>query len=369
LVDGGSILLPDDKDRNLSLPSVSQRCTDEEVSTTSRAKSPDRSFRRVPSASEVLANNTIAKILEMKDSLFERLSSSSEVLDSAQAIVDACGDAIRRWFGSLSGQALEKAIREAFDKFDTDKSGRIDREEFAKAMHFLGLRLDKAQNHILFNECDVDGSGEIDREEFSHMIKKFLKIPCMEDCNTCEATGGSNQPQVYHSLYRQRWSDDSSLLNPAARNLQRGLTAARDREKYLAMVQESRRTPGSSDDEGEEEEDVRFGSSKAAVDAADSSLASSLISLSGGGIGEKGWGQDQVANGHMSDSGLSAWTEYTSHRKTDADASLDADARARAHAAAASAAKSRVREAEMFALEQVGEASETRDQGRDIESV
>ena len=42
---------------------------------------------------------------------------------------------------------------------------------------------------------------------------------------------------------------------------------------------------------------------------------------------------------------------------------------ARAHAAAASAAKSRVREAEMFALEQVGEASETRDQGRDIESV
>ena len=36
-------------------------------------------------------------------------------------------DALDRWFGSLSGPALDAAIFDAFKKFDLDESGSIDR--------------------------------------------------------------------------------------------------------------------------------------------------------------------------------------------------------------------------------------------------
>ena len=50
----------------------------------------------------------------------------------------------------------------AFDKFDEDGSGLMGRDEFAKAMHTLGLRLTAAEYDILFDEYDEDKSGEID---------------------------------------------------------------------------------------------------------------------------------------------------------------------------------------------------------------
>ena len=53
-------------------------------------------------------------------------------------------------------------LPQAFDKFDTDGSGLLDREEFAGAMHRLGLRLTTAEYDVLFDENDEDGSGEID---------------------------------------------------------------------------------------------------------------------------------------------------------------------------------------------------------------
>ena len=53
-------------------------------------------------------------------------------------------------------------IFQAFDKFDEDGSGLLDEEEFAQAMHVLGLRLSKAEYQLLFKEYDADGSGEID---------------------------------------------------------------------------------------------------------------------------------------------------------------------------------------------------------------
>jgi len=51
---------------------------------------------------------------------------------------------------------------QAFDRFDSDKSGLLDQEEFQKAMHTLGLRLSATEYVMLFNEYDVDSSGSID---------------------------------------------------------------------------------------------------------------------------------------------------------------------------------------------------------------
>jgi len=74
----------------------------------------------------------------------------------------------------LSDSALDVAIKEAFERFDLDKSGLIDRQEFEKAMYTLGLRLTADQYSELFEKCDDDKSGEVDIDAFTHMIKTQL---------------------------------------------------------------------------------------------------------------------------------------------------------------------------------------------------
>ena len=199
--------------------------------STPAAQEPQRElFNRVLSSStHNKAEEAMAKIRNLQAGLFHRINSSSAVLRSAEQLIEECGKAILSWFGSLSGPALVEAIKEAFVRFDTDGSGLINRQEFSHAMHTMGVRLTEDQYDVLFKKCDVDNSGEIDLGEFTHMIRLYLKKACDEDCHTCKATGGSNQPGV---VYRPRWVQDESLLSPAASKLQNGLVAALTRQDY-----------------------------------------------------------------------------------------------------------------------------------------
>jgi hypothetical protein len=153
-------------------------------------------------------------IRSMQSGLRKSICSSEKVLSSAQKMIEECGENLRQWFGALSGRALEEAIKEVCQRFDLHGSGHIGQQEFAKAMHFLGLRLTAEQYNILFSEYDLDGSGEIDVDEFSTMVKKFLKTPCL---GTCKLSDGSNQPC---KLYHLRWCENELLLDPAASTLQ-----------------------------------------------------------------------------------------------------------------------------------------------------
>ena len=61
-------------------------------------------------------------------------------------------------------------IKEAFDLFDSDKSGQIDTEELKAALKNLGI---DAKNQTLTNmmaDLDKDNSGQIDFEEFIDMM-------------------------------------------------------------------------------------------------------------------------------------------------------------------------------------------------------
>jgi Ca2+-binding EF-hand superfamily protein len=61
-------------------------------------------------------------------------------------------------------------IKEAFDLFDSDKSGEIDSEELKQALKNLGI---DAKNQTLANmmaDLDKDGSGKIDFDEFINMM-------------------------------------------------------------------------------------------------------------------------------------------------------------------------------------------------------
>ena len=64
-------------------------------------------------------------------------------------------------------------IREAFNMFDEDHSGEIDKREFSKLITSLGLELNEKRINELMKEMDKDGSGTIDFEEFSSMMSNF----------------------------------------------------------------------------------------------------------------------------------------------------------------------------------------------------
>jgi centrin-3 len=51
-------------------------------------------------------------------------------------------------------------LKEAFDLFDTEKTGRIDYHELKVAMRSLGFDVKKAEVLLLMNQHDVSNSGE-----------------------------------------------------------------------------------------------------------------------------------------------------------------------------------------------------------------
>ena len=186
-------------------------------------------LRRVSSVE--MADAAIERIRNLQAGICRRLSSSESVMQASQTVVDSCGDTILQWFGSLSGTALETAIRQAFEKFDTDCSGVIDREEFASSMHALGLRLSPQQYDTIFQQVDIDGSGGIDLAEFMAMVKKF-----MAPGNKPSEIRNSN---LYDS-YRSKWSNDEMVLISAATTIKDHAVAALSRQAYLGLSELAR---------------------------------------------------------------------------------------------------------------------------------
>ena len=58
-------------------------------------------------------------------------------------------------------------LREAFDTFDKDKSGFLERDEIAHLARYMGQSLQDWQIDEALRMMDTDGSGSVDFEEFS----------------------------------------------------------------------------------------------------------------------------------------------------------------------------------------------------------
>ena len=68
--------------------------------------------------------------------------------------------------------ALERegtSARAAFNKYDRNHSGKLDRTELRKALAQVGLVLDSKEAEDLLDKYDADGSGEMDFEEFKQL--------------------------------------------------------------------------------------------------------------------------------------------------------------------------------------------------------
>merc|ERR1712060_909990 len=71
--------------------------------------------------------------------------------------------------GGLCDEQIEE-MKEAFNLFDTDKSGSIDYRELKAAMAALGFEVKKDELKKMIIDIDADGSGHIEFPEFLKMM-------------------------------------------------------------------------------------------------------------------------------------------------------------------------------------------------------
>lgn len=83
----------------------------------------------------------------------------------------------KKHFNLSSEQRRE--IRQAFEAFDTDGSGRIDAEELMRAMKMLGMKPSKQEVRAMIDSVDDDNSGEMEFPEFLEMMATMMG--CAED--------------------------------------------------------------------------------------------------------------------------------------------------------------------------------------------
>lgn len=64
----------------------------------------------------------------------------------------------------------EEDLRDAFNMFDSDRSGFIDRDEVRALMKKLAQALTEEEIDAIMEEVDTDGDGEISFQEFRAMM-------------------------------------------------------------------------------------------------------------------------------------------------------------------------------------------------------
>jgi Ca2+-binding EF-hand superfamily protein len=86
----------------------------------------------------------------------------------------------------LTAEQVE-VFKQAFEIFDVDHSGNIDREELSSLLNALGFNYNEAQTTRIFDEVDSDHSGVIEINEFISFMSKQIVTP--------PHSAGHGQPQ------------------------------------------------------------------------------------------------------------------------------------------------------------------------------
>lgn len=76
---------------------------------------------------------------------------------------------IRKGKSALTEEQRQE-IKEAFDLFDTDGSGKIDAKELKVAMRALGFEPKKEEIRKMISEVDRNGSGTIEYQDFLDLM-------------------------------------------------------------------------------------------------------------------------------------------------------------------------------------------------------
>ena len=80
-------------------------------------------------------------------------------------------------------------LRKAFERFDTDGSGTINKTELQKACASLGKAFSDRQIKQIMDQADTDNSGELEYDEFVASIEgelrtdKWAIVTCVDTRN------------------------------------------------------------------------------------------------------------------------------------------------------------------------------------------
>ncbi|TNJ27439.1 Centrin [Giardia muris] len=131
----------------------------------------------------------------------------------------------RRKTRSEVSEEMRHEIREAFDLFDADRSGKIDFHELKVAMRALGFDVKREEIQRIITEYDRDQTGEINFQDFEEvMIEKI-----------------SNRDPTEEIIKAFRLFDDDNTGRISLKNLRRvakELSENISDEELMAMIQE-----------------------------------------------------------------------------------------------------------------------------------
>ena len=139
-----------------------------------------REVPALPSSAEV---DTAAHIMARGHHLSQEEQLDRDEDDVYRVIEAAIRDGRRIFSYSI------ETVHDAFAAFDTSGDGRMNIEEFEKAMHQLDLGLTPGQVKEVFQSSDVDGSGSIDYAEFAAELHKKHGAAAALEAASLEFTG------------------------------------------------------------------------------------------------------------------------------------------------------------------------------------
>ncbi|KAG9396213.1 Calmodulin-like protein [Carpediemonas membranifera] len=140
----------------------------------------------------------------------------------------------------------KQEVKEAFDLFDTDKSGSIDYHELKVAMRALGFEVKKEEVQRLMTEYDRTGSGEIDFDSFVEIMtakiadrdprEEMLKAFRLFDDDSTGRITLKNLKRVAKELGENMTDDE---LQAMVDEFDRDGSGDINQEEFLAIMQSS----------------------------------------------------------------------------------------------------------------------------------
>lgn len=129
--------------------------------------------------------------------------------------------------------AKVKELTTAFNKYDTDGSGKINSSELIAAMGATGNTITDAEASAFIADFDLDGDGEISLEEFLVMVAKQEK---------------SSEEEVQKATFKEL--DDEMMGFLTAANLKRALDACGGGGKFTEAEIEAAIVEADKDGDG-----------------------------------------------------------------------------------------------------------------------
>ncbi|CAF1546250.1 unnamed protein product [Adineta ricciae] len=79
-------------------------------------------------------------------------------------------------------KAQRQELKEAFDVFDTDRSGMISASELSNVFRALNINVNNSQLNQLVKQMDENGSGQVEFDEFARVMgETFFKKYTQEE--------------------------------------------------------------------------------------------------------------------------------------------------------------------------------------------